>query len=36
MDLNDDEFADEVINIGSDEDEPQQTGTPKVSIKTEI
>ncbi|KAG2069823.1 hypothetical protein BDR04DRAFT_1156147 [Suillus decipiens] len=34
-DCNDNEFADEVINIGSDEDEPQQ-GTPKVSIKTKI
>ncbi|KAG2063510.1 hypothetical protein BDR04DRAFT_1163624 [Suillus decipiens] len=35
QDLNDDEFADEVVNIGSDE-EPQQARTPKVSIKTEI
>ncbi|KAG1865671.1 hypothetical protein C8R48DRAFT_672286 [Suillus tomentosus] len=34
-DLNDDEFTDEVINIGSDEDEPQRAGTPKVSVKTE-
>ncbi|KAG1800913.1 uncharacterized protein HD556DRAFT_1438914 [Suillus plorans] len=35
-DLDDDEFTDEVINIRSDEDEPQRAGTPKVSVKTEI
>ncbi|KAG2158680.1 uncharacterized protein EDB93DRAFT_1119747 [Suillus bovinus] len=35
-DLDDDEFADEVINIGSDEDEPQRARTPKVSVKTEV
>jgi hypothetical protein len=33
-DLDDDEFADEVIVIGSDDDEPVAT-TPRVSVKTE-
>ncbi|KAG2145472.1 uncharacterized protein EDB93DRAFT_1087086, partial [Suillus bovinus] len=35
-DLDDNEFTDEVINIGSDEDEPQRARTPKVSVKTEV
>src|ERR1700710_928819 len=33
-DLDDDEFADEVIVIGSDDDEPA-AATPRVSVKTE-
>ncbi|KAG1902231.1 uncharacterized protein F5891DRAFT_1186810 [Suillus fuscotomentosus] len=35
QDLDDNKFADEVINIGCNEDEPQRARTPKVTIKTE-
>ncbi|KAG2035886.1 hypothetical protein BDR03DRAFT_1012181 [Suillus americanus] len=32
----DDDFTNEVIIVGSDEDEPQHVSTPKVSVKREI
>ncbi|KAG1820943.1 uncharacterized protein BJ212DRAFT_1478033 [Suillus subaureus] len=36
QDLDDDKFADDVIIVGSDEDEPQHVSMPKVSVKREI